>query len=99
MIELTACPPSEGRPSISITRFPARAASIAADAPEAPDPTTQMSHSRSITGDVQVRETMRVSGSKGRLSISGPSRLDTLVESYANCMSIESYVNLQIYHA
>ena len=72
MIELTAWPPRVGRPSTRITLRPARAASIAADTPEAPDPTTQMSQPRSSTGAAAPRETMRVSGSNGRSSMKPP---------------------------
>ncbi len=43
MIEFTAWPPSAGKPSIRITWRPKRAASIAAETPEIPAPTTQIS--------------------------------------------------------
>src|ERR1019366_10312862 len=58
-IELTACPPSTGRPSIRRTFLPSRADSIAADTPEMPEPTTQTSASRT-SGSFRVRTTVRV---------------------------------------
>src|SRR5262245_42320244 len=43
MIELTACPPSAGNESTSATLRPRRAASSAAETPEMPAPSTQIS--------------------------------------------------------
>src|SRR5690349_431883 len=60
MIELTAWPPSAGRPSMRTTLRPSFAASIAAETPAMPAPTTQMSASTSRSGPWLVRRTMRV---------------------------------------
>src|ERR1700684_4507630 len=72
MIELTAWPPSVGNPSTRMTLRPARAASIAAEIPDAPEPTTHKSQPRSSIGGCSARDTMRVSGSNGLFSISLP---------------------------
>src|SRR5512144_194302 len=45
MIAPVACPPTCAAPSSSTTRRPSRAASIAAEAPAAPEPTMQTSQS------------------------------------------------------
>ena len=58
MIELTAWPPSTGRPSTSITLRPIRAAVSAAEVPAMPAPTTQTS-----------ALTRREAASAGRLTI------------------------------
>ena len=45
MMELTACPPSAGKPSTKTTRRPRAAASSAAETPEMPAPRMQKSAS------------------------------------------------------
>src|ERR1700722_497284 len=75
MMELTAWPPSVGNPSTRITFRPARAPSIAAEIPDAPEPTTHRSQPRSSIGGCSARDTMRVCGSNGLFSISLRSEL------------------------
>src|ERR1700730_10904623 len=50
MMEFTAGPPRVGRPSTRTTLDPNRAASRAAETPEIPAPTTQMSAATCVTG-------------------------------------------------
>src|SRR5580704_17203831 len=50
MMELTAWPPRVGRPSTRTTLDPNRAASRAAETPEIPAPTTQMSAATWVIG-------------------------------------------------
>src|SRR5262249_34245831 len=60
MIEPIACPPSAGAPSTRTTLRPSRAASSAAETPEIPAPSTQMSAATFLTARLAGRRTLRV---------------------------------------
>src|SRR5688572_6312939 len=78
MIEFTACPPSAGKPSTSSTFLPSAAASSAAEMPEIPAPSTQISAAASQEFVLDLR-TVRMGISFSYLSAIALLELDALL--------------------